>query len=61
MQASSSWESSRVLLRIGRGLNPDWTGHPSGLDVMGMVLYDSDQAVPFGSNLYAVPISCLWR
>ncbi len=50
-----------MLLRIGRGLNPDWTGHPSGLDVMGMVLYDSDQAVPFGSNLYAVPISCLWR
>lgn len=27
----------------------------------GVVLYDGDSVVPFGSNLYAVPISCLWR
>ncbi len=28
--------------------------------VQGMVLYDNDQLVPFGNNLFAVPFSCLW-
>jgi predicted AAA+ superfamily ATPase len=27
----------------------------------GVVLYDGGSVVPFGSNLYAVPISCLWQ
>jgi len=26
----------------------------------GVVLYDGDSVVPFGKDLYAVPISCLW-
>ena len=26
----------------------------------GIVLYDHDQIVPFGENLFAVPLSCLW-
>jgi len=25
------------------------------------VLYDGEAAVPFGNNLYAVPISTLWE
>lgn len=29
--------------------------------VAGVVLYDGGAVVPFGSNLYAVPISCLWK
>lgn len=28
--------------------------------VQGLVLYDGDQVVPFGENLFAAPISCLW-
>ncbi|MCP3952447.1 MAG: ATP-binding protein [Desulfobacterales bacterium] len=27
----------------------------------GVVLYDGDSVVPFGNNLYAAPISCLWQ
>lgn len=27
----------------------------------GIVLYTGDQSVPFGSNLYAMPVSTLWR
>jgi len=27
----------------------------------GIVLYTGDQPVPFGSNLYALPVSTLWR
>jgi predicted AAA+ superfamily ATPase len=27
----------------------------------GVVLYDGGSVVPFGHNLYAVPISCLWQ
>lgn len=27
---------------------------------LGVVLYDGDKIVPFGNNLYAAPISCLW-
>lgn len=27
----------------------------------GVVLYDGEAAVPFGKNLYAVPISVLWE
>ena len=27
----------------------------------GVVLYDGGSVVPFGNNLYAVPISCLWQ
>jgi predicted AAA+ superfamily ATPase len=27
----------------------------------GVVLYDGGSVVPFGRNLYAVPISCLWQ
>jgi hypothetical protein len=27
----------------------------------GIVLYTGDQPVPFGSNLYALPVSALWR
>jgi len=27
----------------------------------GLVLYDGDTIVPFGSRLAAVPISCLWN
>jgi len=26
----------------------------------GMVLYDHDQVVPFGENMFAAPLSCLW-
>lgn len=26
----------------------------------GVVLYDGDQVLPFGDNLYAAPLSCLW-
>ncbi len=28
--------------------------------VQGLVLYDHDQVVPFGENLFAAPLSCLW-
>lgn len=28
---------------------------------LGMVLYDADRVVPFGQNLWAVPLSCLWN
>ena len=27
----------------------------------GIVLYIGDQPVPFGSNLYALPVSTLWQ
>lgn len=27
----------------------------------GIILYTGDQPVPFGSNLYALPVSTLWR
>lgn len=27
---------------------------------LGAVLYDGDQAVPFGNDLWALPLSCLW-
>lgn len=27
----------------------------------GVVLYDGDEIIRFGENLYAVPISCLWE
>ena len=27
----------------------------------GVVIYTGDQPVPFGSNLYALPVSALWR
>lgn len=27
----------------------------------GIVLYTADQPVPFASNLYALPVSALWR
>jgi hypothetical protein len=27
---------------------------------LGLVLYDSDQLVPFGERLFAAPVSCLW-
>ena len=27
----------------------------------GVVLYTGDQSVPFGSNLYALPVSALWQ
>lgn len=27
---------------------------------LGIVLYDADRIVPFGDNLYAAPLSCLW-
>jgi predicted AAA+ superfamily ATPase len=27
---------------------------------MGLVLYDSENTVPFGDNLFAAPISCVW-
>jgi predicted AAA+ superfamily ATPase len=27
---------------------------------LGLVLYDGDQAVPFGDRLFAAPIACLW-
>ena len=27
----------------------------------GIVLYTGDQSVPFGSNLYALPVGMLWR
>ena len=27
----------------------------------GIVLYTGDQPVPFGSNLYALPVSTLWE
>ena len=26
----------------------------------GMVLYDHDQVVPLGENMFAAPLSCLW-
>lgn len=28
--------------------------------VQGMVLYDHDTVVPFGENMFAAPLSCLW-
>ena len=28
---------------------------------VGVLLYDGDAITPFGANLYAVPISCLWE
>ncbi len=28
--------------------------------VQGLVLYDHDQVVPFGENMFAAPLSCLW-
>jgi len=28
--------------------------------LQGIVLYTGDQPVPFGSNLYALPVSALW-
>ncbi|TKW65078.1 ATP-binding protein [Paracoccus aerodenitrificans] len=28
--------------------------------VQGLVLYDHDQVVPFGDNMFAAPLSCLW-
>ena len=28
--------------------------------VQGLVLYDHDQVVPFGNNMFAAPLSCLW-
>lgn len=28
--------------------------------VQGMVLYDHDKVVPFGENMFAAPLSCLW-
>ena len=28
--------------------------------VQGMVLYDHDKVVPFGENMFAPPLSCLW-
>lgn len=28
--------------------------------MQGMVLYDHDQIVPFGENMFAAPLSCLW-
>ena len=35
--------------------------HPlSQAELAGVVLYDGGAVVPFGSNLYAVPISCIW-
>jgi uncharacterized protein len=27
---------------------------------LGVVLYDSDQVVPFGDRMFAAPVSCLW-
>jgi hypothetical protein len=27
----------------------------------GVVLYDGEAAMPFGDDLYAVPIRCLWE
>ena len=27
---------------------------------LGVVLYDGEQAVPFGERLFAAPVSCLW-
>jgi hypothetical protein len=27
---------------------------------LGVVLYDGDKIIPFGNNLYAAPVSCLW-
>lgn len=31
-----------------------------GKFLQGLVLYDHDQVVPFGKNLFAAPLSCLW-
>lgn len=31
-----------------------------GKFLQGLVLYDHDQVVPFGENLFAAPLSCLW-
>ncbi len=28
--------------------------------LQGLVLYDHDQVVPFGENMFAAPLSCLW-
>ena len=28
--------------------------------VLGLVLYDQDQTVPFGDRMFAVPLSALW-
>jgi hypothetical protein len=32
-----------------------------GRFLRGIILYTGDQSVPFGSNLYALPVSTLWR
>ncbi len=47
--------------------NADFSGlrklaeaHPKEF-VLGLVLYDHDQAVPFGERLFAAPISALWH
>lgn len=32
-----------------------------GKFIAGVVLYDGEAIIPFGNNLYAVPISCLWE
>ncbi len=28
---------------------------------LGIVLYDGDQVLPFGTNMFAAPVSCLWK
>jgi len=32
-----------------------------GKFIAGVVLYDGEAIIPFGNNLYAMPISCLWE
>ena len=27
---------------------------------LGLVLYDSESTIPFGKNMFAAPISCVW-
>ena len=27
---------------------------------LGLVLYDSENTIPFGDNMFAAPISCIW-
>lgn len=33
---------------------------PAGKFKCGVILYDGEQILPFGTNLYAAPFSCLW-
>ena len=42
------------------GLKKLAAAHPKEF-VMGLVLYDHDQTIPFGEQLYAVPVSTLWH